>query len=88
MTAQAAYGDRAPMPAGTGPGAAEESPVGRKRRFADRQDLAAVVRAGLGTGRRLAAVERLRGGSKKGVPARTGLMTGACGSTSWQCTCH
>lgn len=41
--------------------------TGPERRFADRADLAAVVRAGLGPGRRVAAVERLRGGSKKGV---------------------
>jgi len=38
-----------------------------ERCFAERRELADVVRAALGPGRRLASVERLRGGSKKGV---------------------
>ncbi len=37
------------------------------RSFADARSLAPVVREVFGTGRRIAAVERLRGGSKKGV---------------------
>lgn len=38
-----------------------------ERRWATRQDLAGVARAALGGGRHLEDVERLRGGSKKGV---------------------
>ncbi len=38
-----------------------------ERSFAERHELAGVVRAALGPRRRLAAAERLRGGSKKGV---------------------
>jgi aminoglycoside phosphotransferase (APT) family kinase protein len=46
-----------------------------ERIFPARGDLAAVVTAGLGRGRRLDRVQRLRGGSKKGV-YRLGLSTG------------
>ncbi|MBE1486089.1 phosphotransferase [Plantactinospora soyae] len=38
-----------------------------RREFADRERLAGVVRAGLGPVRRIDAVDRLRGGTKKGV---------------------
>jgi hypothetical protein len=47
--------------------ATEEPAVAAERRFAEQQDLAAVVRAGLGPGHRLTAVERVSGGTKKGV---------------------
>ena len=47
-----------------------------ERVFPSRDDLAAVVTAGLGPGRRLDSVQRLRGGSKKGV-YRLGLSGGA-----------
>lgn len=46
-----------------------------ERIFPARDDLAAVVAAGLGPGRRLDRVQRLRGGSKKGV-YRLGLSGG------------
>ena len=38
-----------------------------ERRFADAESLRPVVRAAFGAGRRLLAVERLAGGSKKGA---------------------
>ncbi|HEY2550244.1 MAG TPA: phosphotransferase [Streptosporangiaceae bacterium] len=38
-----------------------------QRRFATASDLAGPVRAGLGTARRIGVIDRLRGGSKKGV---------------------
>jgi hypothetical protein len=47
-----------------------------ERIFPSRDDLATVVTAGLGRGRRLDSVQRLRGGSKKGV-YRLGLSTGS-----------
>jgi Phosphotransferase enzyme family len=46
-----------------------------ERNFPARDDLAAAVTAALGPGRRLDSVQRLRGGSKKGV-YRLGLSTG------------
>src|ERR1022692_3022180 len=50
-----------PEPAG------EPVTAGAGRIFAGPENLAGVVRAAFGPGRRLAAVDRLRGGSKKGV---------------------
>jgi Phosphotransferase enzyme family len=47
--------------------AGEPAAVGAGRRFAGRESLAGIVRAAFGPGRRLAAVDRLSGGSKKGV---------------------
>jgi hypothetical protein len=44
-----------------------EAGLGAERSFAERADLAEVVRAAFGPRRRLAGAERLRGGSKKGV---------------------
>jgi Phosphotransferase enzyme family len=52
-----------PMPEPAG----EPATAGAGRRFAGPESLASVVRAAFGPGRRLAAVDRLRGGSKKGV---------------------
>lgn len=43
------------------------APAGGPRQFATAADLAGPVRAGLGTARRITAVDRLRGASKKGV---------------------
>src|ERR1022692_2260089 len=50
-----------PEPAG------EPAAAGAGRIFAEPENLAGIVRAAFGSGRRLAAVDRLRGGSKKGV---------------------
>src|ERR1022692_4623304 len=50
-----------PEPAG------EPAAAGAGRIFAEPENLAGIVRAAFGPGRRLAAVDRLRGGSKKGV---------------------
>jgi hypothetical protein len=47
--------------------AGEPVAAGAGRIFAGPESLAGVVRAAFGPGRRLAAVHRLRGGSKKGV---------------------
>lgn len=51
----------------TGEPAGEPAAAGAGRRFAGPENLAGIVRAAFGPGRRLAAVDRLRGGSKKGV---------------------
>jgi hypothetical protein len=51
----------------TGEPAGEPAAAGAGRRFAGPESLAGVVRAAFGPGRRLAAADRLRGGSKKGV---------------------
>jgi hypothetical protein len=47
--------------------AGEPVAAGAGRIFARPESLAGVIRAAFGPGRRLAAVHRLRGGSKKGV---------------------
>ena len=51
----------------TGEPAGEPAAAGAGRIFAEPENLAGIVRAAFGPGRRLAAVARLRGGSKKGV---------------------
>ena len=51
----------------TGEPAGEPAAAGAGRIFAEPENLAGIVRAAFGPGRRLAAVHRLRGGSKKGV---------------------
>jgi aminoglycoside phosphotransferase (APT) family kinase protein len=51
---------------GTG-GATPDAAPGGARRFATAAELAGPVRTGLGSQQRIAAVDRLRGGSKKGV---------------------
>jgi hypothetical protein len=58
------------------PGATKESTVKTDRRFADAGQLARVVREAFGTDRRIISVDRLAGGSKKGV-YRVALDDGA-----------
>jgi hypothetical protein len=47
--------------------AGEPTAEGADRRFAKPENLVDIARAAFGPGRRLTAVDRLRGGSKKGV---------------------
>jgi hypothetical protein len=67
--------------------AAEPVTADAGRIFAGPESLAGVVRAAFGPGPRLAAVDRLRGGSKKGVyrPSRlTSRWSRTCPVSHWR----